>query len=197
MTRMNLSLRTELAKQLQEEAEREGKMISSITGEALQMYFEARKSGVDSNVVSKISNILSLMDSLRAVPVPAMLLDQVLQIAIRNDMKASLEKWEEAGYAFAEVCKIYAPDLEKLWMFAQLFKDFIPADRFEMSFNGNTTSILLVGAGFSLEASRCSFAGLYGLLRGYNYLIDNKNVEKGLIKVTCHPDNGSRKLKEE
>ena len=47
-------------------------------------------------------------------------------------------------------------------MFAQLFKEFIPADRFEMSFNGNTTSILLVGVGFSLEASRCSFAGLSG-----------------------------------
>jgi hypothetical protein len=197
MTRMNLSLRTELAKQLQEEAEREGKMISSITGEALQMYFEARKSGVDSSVVSKISSILSLMDSLRAVPVPAMLLDQILQISIRNDSKASMEKWEEAGYSFAEVCKIYAPDLQKLWTFAQLFKEFIPADMFEMSFNGNTTTILLVGAGYSLEASRCSFAGLTGLLRGYNYEIDEKHVEKGFVKVTCHPGTGSRRLKEE
>ena len=196
MTRMNLSLRTELAKQLQEEAEREGKMISSITGEALQMYFEARKSGVDSNVVSKISSILSLMDSLRAVPVPAMLLDQILQIAIKNDTKTSLEKWEGAGYAFAEVCQIYAPGLEKLWSFAQLFKEFIPADRFEMSFNGNSTSILLVGAGFSIEASRCSFAGLSGLLRGYNYQIDEKNIEKGLVKVTCHPGSSSRGMKE-
>ena len=187
MTRMNLSLRTELAKQLQEEAEREGKMISSITGEALQMYFDARKSGVDSNVVSKISSILNLMDSLRAVPVPSMLLDQILQIAIKNDTKASLEKWEEAGYAFAEVCQIYAPDLESLWNFAQLFKEFIPADRFEMSFNEGETTILLVGAGFSLEASRCSLAGISGLLRGYKYQIDDKHIEKGLIKVTCHP----------
>jgi hypothetical protein len=187
MTRMNLSLRTELAKKLQEEAEREGKMISSITGEALQMYFDARKSGVDSNVVSKISSILNLMDSLRAVPVPSMLLDQILQIAIKNDTKASLEKWEEAGYAFAEVCQIYAPDLESLWNFAQLFKEFIPADRFEMSFNEGETTILLVGAGFSLEASRCSLAGISGLLRGYKYQIDDKHIEKGLIKVTCHP----------
>lgn len=187
MTRMNLSLRTELAKKLQEEAEREGKMISSITGEALQMYFDARKSGVDSNVVSKISSILNLMDSLRAVPVPSMLLDQILQIAIKNDTKASLEKWEEAGYAFAEVCQIYAPDLESLWNFAQLFKEFIPADRFEMSFNEGETTILLIGAGFSLEASRCSLAGISGLLRGYKYQIDDKHIEKGLIKVTCHP----------
>ncbi|MCL4451887.1 MAG: hypothetical protein M1327_04605 [Candidatus Thermoplasmatota archaeon] len=186
MTRMNLSLRTELAKKLQEEAEREGKMISSITGEALQMYFDARKSGVDSNVVSKISSILNLMDSLRAVPVPSMLLDQILQIAIKNDTKASLEKWEEAGYAFAEVCQIYAPDLESLWNFAQLFKEFIPADRFETSFNEGETTILLVGAGFSLEASRCSLAGLSGLLRGYKYQIDDKHIEKGLVKVTCH-----------
>jgi hypothetical protein len=197
MTRMNLSLRTELAKQLQEEAEREGKMIGSITGEALQMYFEARKSGVDSSVVSKISSILNLMDSLRAVPVPAMLLDQILQISIRNDSKASLEKWEEAGYAFSEVCKIYAPDLEKLWTFAQLFKEFIPADRFEMGFNGKSASILLVGAGYSLEASRCSFAGLSGLLRGYDYQIDEKHVEKGLVKVTCHPGSGLGRLKED
>ena len=80
-------------------------------------------------------------------------------------------------------------------MFAQLFKEFIPADRFEMSFNGSTTSILLVGAGFSLEASRCSFAGLSGLLRGYNYLIDEKNVEKGLVKVTCHPAMVQESLK--
>jgi hypothetical protein len=187
MTRMNLSLRTELAKKLQEEAEREGKMISSITGEALQMYFDARKSGVDSNVVSKISSILNLMDSLRAVPVPSMLLDQILQIAIKNDTKASLEKWEEAGFAFAEVCQIYAPNLESLWNFAQLFKEFIPADRFEMSFNEGETTILLVGAGFSLEASRCSLAGISGLLRGYKYQIDDKHIEKGLIKVTCHP----------
>ena len=128
MTRMNLSLRPDLAKQLEDEAEKEGKMISSITGEALQMYFEARKSGVDSGVVSKISNILSLMDSLRAVPVPSMLLDQMLQISLKNDSKSSLEKWEEAGYAFAEICKINAPDLEKLWEYAQLFNEFIPAD---------------------------------------------------------------------
>ncbi len=192
MTRMNLSLRPDLAKQLEDEAEKEGKMISSITGEALQMYFEARKSGVDSGVVSKISNILSLMDSLRAVPVPSMLLDQMLQISLKNDSKSSLEKWEEAGYAFAEICKINAPDLEKLWEYAQLFKEFIPADRFEMSFNRETASILLVGAGYSPEASRCSFAGLSGLLKGYNYDIEEKHIEKGLIKITCHPAKRSR-----
>jgi hypothetical protein len=184
MTRLNLSLRNDVARKLQERAESEGKLISSIASEALQMYFETKESGVETDMIPKISGILSIMDAMRAVPIPSMLLDQMLQLSVKNDSKTSLEIWEESGYAFSEICKLVAQDIESFGKFANLHREFIPADRFEVQINGDNATVLMMGAGYSLAASMCTYSGLVGLMRGYGMEVYEKTVERGLVKAS-------------
>lgn len=183
MTRLNLSLRNDVARKLQERADSEGKLISSIATEAFQMYFETRDSGVETNMIPKVSAILNIMDAMRAVPIPSMLLDQMLQLSFRNDQKASLDIWEESGYAFSQVCKLMVKDIESFCKFAASYREFIPADRFEINVTDSDVTVLMMGAGYSLEASKCSHAGLLGLMRGYGMEEVEKTVEKGLVKA--------------
>ena len=185
MTRLNVSLKNELAKTLEESSERNGKTISSVISEALQVYIEVEKLGLRTADVVKGVKILEIMKQINAVPIPGLLLDRLINISFGCSQKETSDLWFERGRVLGNIMKAYAETISDFSRFVSEYHVFFPVDMFEVNLLEDRVNVVLSGVGYDMQAAICTAEGISGLLSAYGYGDVSSETSQGFVKVSA------------
>jgi len=184
MTRLNVSLKTDLVRYLEEEAEREGKTASSIVSEACRNYIEISRYGLKSNDISKSMLLFKTIRALDAIPVPSLLLDFLIETSFKSSQQETLERWRERGVVAGNIMRQYAPDIGKLKELTENYSWIIPLDFINISVSGENVDIVLSGVGYSKESAICTCEGVVGFLSSYGVTILERESSESFIRIS-------------
>jgi hypothetical protein len=185
MARLNISLNNELARTIEEEAQKSGRTVSSLVTEATISYINVKKLGVQLDDVAKLLKFLELSHAIGTVPVPSLLLESMIGLAMNNSEDEALQKWFEKGRVLGRILVSSAPDLHELQKFADDFKSLITWGSVDMKILENKVEIVLSGAGYSSNASRCTAEGIKGMLDAYGYVYETQEIYEGFIRLVA------------
>ncbi len=183
MGRLNVSLNNETIKKIQELAENEGKTISSIVSEAFSLYDTIIKSGRTKKDIEKIFNILTLMRTFEAVPVPSILLDFSISKCMETSSEETKKFWKERGKQLGEILKNVAPTISDVKNMAQDYKSILPINGLEIINNGNEITFILTGTGYTKSSSLATAYAIEGFLESYNFKDFKIEALEGFVKV--------------
>lgn len=183
MTRLSVSMKNEIIRVLENEAQIKGKTVSSILSEAANLYLEADKVGLRSEDILRTLKIIEIMHEMNAVPIPSILLDNIIKLSLENSEKEVMQRWFERGLVLGNILKTYAKSFKEFSDFIRDYRFLIPIDMFEIEFDEKKAQIVLSGVGNSLQAARCTSEGLRGLLSAYGYEVNNVETSQGFIKI--------------
>lgn len=188
MTRLNVSMKNNLVKMLEESSERNGKTVSSILSEASQVYVEAEKLGIRITDVMKGVKLIEIMKQINAVPVPGLLLDRMINISFRCSQKETSESWFERGRVLGNIMKAYAETMSDFSKFVSDYSVFFPVDVFEVNILENRVNVVLSGVGYDQQAAICTAEGISGFLSAYGYGSVDSETSQGFVKVSAEKE---------
>ena len=183
MSRINVSLRPELIKDLNDMCEKSRKTVSSTVAEAITFYMKMDKMGLRLEDLEKAGYLLGFLRETDSVPIPSILLDGMIKNAMSFSEETTLKKWYDRGFVAGDLMKKYADNLKDLENVLKEYKEVIPASMLDIEFNGDSVTVTLSGAGYSLEASKCTVAGIDGFLMAFNFRSVSKELSEGFVKV--------------
>jgi hypothetical protein len=183
MSRLNVSLSNETAKNLENEARRQGKTVSSIVGEASRMYLEMESSGISVEHIRKTFLMVNVLKATDAVPVPSILLDSMIELALKASESEALDKWFERGEVVGSIIRQYAPDLDALKEVIDSMSEFLPSNMLQIKKSNSDVEIMLSGAGYSKEAAKCTCSGIKGFLKSYGISVQTGDSTEGFVRV--------------
>ena len=183
MSRLNVSLSNETAKDLENEARKQGKTVSSIVGEASRMYLEMESSGISVEHIRKTFLLINVLKATDSVPVPSILLDSIIKLALKASEAEALDKWFERGEVVGSIIRQYAPDIDSLKDAIDNMSDFLPSNMIRIKKNKFDVEIMLSGAGYSKEAAKCTCSGIKGFLKSYGIRFQDGDSTEGFVRV--------------
>lgn len=185
MGRVNVTLKNDLIAELEKYSQENGKSISAILSESAHFYLESNHSGMGADYVMKSFRILTLLKEIDSVPVPGQLLDFMIRAAMASADRDVLSKWHERGFIIGDIVKKYAPTLADFSRMLEEYRPMIPVNLFSIDIRGPIIKVMLSGAGYSREASRCSAEGLSGFLESYGYRTESTETTEGFVKISA------------
>ena len=117
MSRINVSLRPELIKDLNDMCEKSRKTVSSTVAEAITFYMKMDKMGLRLEDLEKAGYLLGFLRETDSVPIPSILLDGMIKNAMSFSEESTLKKWYDRGFVAGDIMKKYADNLKDLKMF--------------------------------------------------------------------------------
>jgi hypothetical protein len=183
MARLNVSLTNEMAKRIQDSADEDGKTISSIITESVDLYLHLKNMGLSRNQLMKLLKFLEVTKSVDAVPVPSLLLDTTLNLAISNTEDKVLDIWCESGRIAGELIKSIVPDIT---MLSQEFKEyalFTPLTKMELKTDSNEVELILMGTGYSMGSAKVTAKAIECFLNVYGVKNISNSISEGFVKV--------------
>jgi hypothetical protein len=183
MSRLNVSLSNEISNQLENEALRLGKTVSSLVSEASRMYLEMESSGISLEDIRNTILIISILKATDSVPVPSILLDSIIQLSMKASEAEALGKWYERGEVVGNIIKQYAPDITTLKDAIDNLTEFLPSNMIRIKNNNSDVEIILSGVGYSKEAAKCTCSGIEGFLKSYGIKVQSTDTTEGFVKV--------------
>lgn len=184
MARLNVSLTNEMAKKIQDSADADGKTISSIITESVDLYLHLKEMGLSKSRVMKLLSFHEVVKSINAVPVPNILLDPTLNLALENAKDKVMELWCESARVAAEFIKSIEPDINKLPQEFKEYSSFSPLSKMELKVEGDQVEMLLIGTGYSIGAAKVTAQGMKCFLDVYEVKDMEDTVSEGFAKVT-------------
>lgn len=186
MARLNVSLSNELAKKITDESVKLGKTISSLITEATSHYIDLREQGLDVNEIRDFLMYFHIISSIRSVPVPFKLFDEVLAVSMKESKEEPTKIFYEMGLVVGSVIRNYAPDMESLSKLSERLKLKLPLDDIRFSRNQDHWDAIVSGAGYGKSSSQCLAEGLRGFVEAYGMEIKSVEVMAGFVKATFH-----------
>ncbi|MGC8655693.1 MAG: hypothetical protein ACP5RG_03170 [Thermoplasmata archaeon] len=183
MGRLNVSLSNETIKKIQEISKREGKTISSIVSESVSLYDDIAKYGRNRRDIEKIFNILSLMKTFEAIPVPSILLDFSISKCMSASSDETISFWKERGRQLGVIIKEIAPDIEDVKNMAQDYGSLLPLNGLEVIHKNDSVTVILTGTGYTKNSSLATAYAVEGFLESYGYQEFKIEVMEGFVKV--------------
>ncbi|GGM76772.1 hypothetical protein GCM10007108_13580 [Thermogymnomonas acidicola] len=187
MGRLNVSMKDDVIRMLEELAEQTGKTVSSIVSESASLYIESLQMGLRTEDVIRAFKIMSIIKEIDAVPVPSRLLDFLITASTRANEEEALAKWYERGLVVGNILRKYAPDIRHLAQFINANRALIPLDLFEVSEDRDRITVIVSGVGYSRESAKSTAEGLKGLLKAFGYEVVESEFSEGFVKVTSTP----------
>lgn len=184
MARLNISLTNEMAKKIQESADQDGKTISSIITESVELYLHLKEMGLSRSQLMRLMKFQEVSKSVDAVPIPSLLLDTTLGLARAASEEKLMDMWCESGRIAGELIKSIVPDIEKLSQEFKEYSHFTPLHRMELKSEGNEVELILMGTGYSLAAAKVTVGALRCFLEVYGVKDLKDSVSEGFVKVT-------------
>lgn len=185
MARLSISMRNDLVNTLEEQAASKGKTVSSIISEAANLYIETDNAGLRLEDIQKSVKILEIMRHIDAVPIPSILLDNIVRISWDTSEKEITQGWYDRGLVLGNILRSYARDFRELAGFIREFRFLIPIDMLEIDFSENNVQIVLYGVGKSLQAAVCTAEGIRGLLHAYGYVVRESETSESFVKISA------------
>ncbi len=183
MARLNVSLTNEMAKKIQDSADEDGKTISSIITESVDLYLHLKSMGLSRSQLMKLMKFLEVTKSVDAVPVPSLLLDTTLNLAISNSSEKVIDIWCESGRIAGELIKSIVPDVRQL---SQEFKEyalFTPLTKMELRTDDKEVELILMGTGYSMASARVTAGAIKCFLEVYGVKNISESISEGFVKV--------------
>lgn len=187
MSRINVSLKPDLVKEINELCGRNGKTVSSSIAEAISFYIKTEKTGLRLEDLEKAGQFIEFLKETDSVPVPSILLDAIIKIAMSSSEEETLKKWYDRGFVAGDIIKKYAEDITEISTMLKDYREVIPASLLEIEKEGSGIIITLSGAGNSLEASRCTLAGIDGFLKAFNFKTISSELSEGFVRIRAGP----------
>ncbi|MCL6090317.1 MAG: hypothetical protein M1393_04680 [Candidatus Thermoplasmatota archaeon] len=187
MARINVSMKNELLKSINEESEKSGKTVSSLLSEAAVIYLETKKVWVRADEILSSLKLLGIMKEINSVPIPGILLDNLIKIAFNNSEEEVIKRWYERGQVIGDILKKYSHNLKDVVNLITEYSPLLPMDIFEVEMQGDVTSMVISGAGYSIEAAKCTAEGLRGFLKSYGYSTEKIEFSEGFVKIVAKP----------
>jgi len=183
MGRLNVSLSNDIIKRIQEISKREGKTISSIVSESISLYDDFSKYGRNRKDIEKIFNILSLMKTFEAIPVPGILLDFSISKCMSTSSDETISFWKETGKQLGVIIKEIAPDIDDVKKMVQDYGPLLPLNGLEVIHKNDSVTIIITGTGYTKNSSLATAYAVEGFLESYGYKEFNIQVMEGFVKV--------------
>ncbi|MEM0134340.1 MAG: hypothetical protein QXU18_03820 [Thermoplasmatales archaeon] len=197
MARLNVSLTNEMAKKIQDSADADGKTISSIITESVDLYLHIKNMGLSRSQLMKLMKFLEVTKSVDAVPVPSLLLDTTLNLALANSGEKVIDIWCETGRIAGELIKSIVPDIRQL---AQEFKEyslFTPLTKMELKTDENGVELILMGTGYSMGSARVTAGAIKCFLEVYGVKNLSESISEGFVKVNGSITDDDKTVDEE
>jgi hypothetical protein len=188
MARLNVSLTNDMAKKIQDSADSDGKTISSIVTESVELCFHLKELGISREQLIKMIEFQKFTRSINAVPIPALLLDPMLNIAIENAEDKIMDLWCESGRVAGELIRNLEPDIRKLPDQFREYSLFTPLTKMEIKSMDNTIEFLLMGTGYSIGAAKITASAMKCFLGVFGVKDMKETISEGFVKVVGRTD---------
>ncbi len=197
MARTTISIDQVIADSLAREAEKQNKTLFGFANESLADVLRICEAGGSTKEIYSSWDFGRILKDTDSLPVPGVLIEKIVKRMYSVDSKWLLDAMFEEGVNIGSYLKLRFPDFEDL--IPRLFdlQSFLPIKRVEFEPISTTTdrmtvSVRVLGAGPSLEATRCAEQFLAGLLSQYPYEITQTRVTDGIIdaKITKKVTSG-------
>ena len=184
MARLNVSLTNEMAKKIQDSADSDGKTISSLITESVDLYLHLKEMGLSRSSLMRLLSYFEVVKSINAVPIPNLLLDSTLNIALEGSKEKIIETWCESAKMTGEFIKGIEPDIRKLPEEIRELATFTPVGKMELKSEGENVEFLLMGTGYSLGAAKVTAEAMKCFLSVFGVKDMHETISEGFAKVT-------------
>ncbi|MEM4067142.1 MAG: hypothetical protein QXV17_09820 [Candidatus Micrarchaeaceae archaeon] len=182
MGRVNVSLKNNIMKAIEDYAERDGRAVSAVIGEAASIYLESRELGVRAEDIIRAFRVLLILKEMDSVPVPPTLLAAMIQSASEASGDKIIKKWREKGTIIGNFLREYAKSLSDFFRFITRYRGQTPANVFNTELEGNVATVIISGAGYSREALKRTAEGLSAFLISYAHRATSTEFSEGFVK---------------
>jgi hypothetical protein len=191
MGRTTISVDQAIADSLGGEADKQNKTLFGLANESLADVLKICEQGGSTKEIFSSWEFGRILKDTDSLPVPGALIEKIVKRMYSADSKWLLDAMFEAGVNIGSYLRLRFPNFEDL--IPRLFdlQSFLPSKRVEFEAISTTTermtiSVRVLGAGPSLEATKCAEQFLAGLLSLYPYRITETRVTDGIIdaKIT-------------
>ncbi|MGC8617614.1 MAG: hypothetical protein ACP5UZ_02580, partial [Thermoplasmata archaeon] len=161
----------------------DGKTISSIITESVDLYLHLKTMGLSRSQLMKLMKFLEVSKAVDAVPVPSLLLDTTLNLAISNSADKVMDIWCESGRIAGELIKSIVPDVRQL---SQEFKEyalFTPLTKMELKTDDKEVELILMGTGYSMASARVTSGAIKCFLEVFGVNNMSESISEGFVKV--------------
>lgn len=189
MPRTTISVDAAIARSLAREAKKQNKTLYGLANESLGDVLKIWEEGGSTKEIYSSWDFGRILKDTDSLPVPGVLLERIVKRMYSVDSKWLLDAMFDEGAKVGSYLKLRFSDLEVLIPRLFELQSFLPVKRVEFEPISTTTdrmivSIRILGAGPSLEATRCAEQFLAGLLSQYPYRITRTRVTDGIIDAT-------------
>ena len=185
MGRVNVSLKNDLIKAIEDYASRNGRTVSAVIGEAANIFLESQEYGIRPEDIIRAFRVLLILKEIDSVPVPSTLLDAMIHSSLEATGDEIIEKWREKGSIIGNILRKYAKTLPDFARFITEYREQIPVNVFNIELDGDEATVIISGAGYSRDAARCTAEGLSGFLASYGYRADSTEFSEGFVKIVA------------
>ena len=187
MPRTNIAIDEKIADSLADEATKENKSLYGLSNEALTAVLRICGYGGAPKEVYPSWRLCRMLQDTDAVPLPGELVEKLMSKMYSIDKDWLLKEWYDQGKHVGSYLHMYAPNFELLVSRVEELEGFLPVKRVEFERKDTPDKIEMgikvIGAGYSLESTRCTEQFILGLLSDYPYKVLSSRVTEGLIEV--------------
>jgi hypothetical protein len=187
LARTNIAVDQKVANDLSEEARKENKTLYALANESLLATLEVTKAGGIPNQIEPAWKFVRMMKDVDCIAIPGDLLEKLIARLHGFDRDWLLDMWKEEGLRLGEYLKMSAINPEDLGEIIDEFQLLLPAHRITFdksnSSSGEQFIMRAVGAGQSLESTKCGEQFIHGVFAAYSLEVTDSSISKGIIEV--------------
>lgn len=191
MARTNIAVDQKVADDLSEESRKENKTLYALANESLLATLEVTKAGGIPNQIEPAWKFVRMMKDVDCIALPGDLLEKLIARLHGLDQDWLFKMWQEEGRRLGEYLRMSAVNPEDLGEVIDEFQLLLPAHRIEFRKSstsaGTQYTIRAVGAGHSLEATKCGEQFIHGVFSAYSLQVTDSSISKGIIEVKASP----------
>jgi len=183
MGRTNIAVDDVVARELADEADREGKTMYAMANQMLKTCLQITKNGGNLDLVFDLWKLSPVMKDLDFRPVPGEFLEWMIDLLYKTNKRELLEKAREYGEAIGRSLSILYPDfIDLIKKYSDIIERVLPIKRIGVSESDNGYIMKIVGAGNSVEATDVFNKMIEGLITSYGKLqVCRCEMSKGII----------------
>ncbi|MCW6158731.1 MAG: hypothetical protein LVQ63_04535 [Thermoplasmatales archaeon] len=187
MARLNISLTNDQAKIIQDLGKEEGKTISSVITESVDLYAKLKEKHINRDQIENLISFHEISTAIGAVPISAIMLDLSVSAALKCSEDEVMKMWCDRGHIFGELVRGIAKDITELARLVKQYETFLPTDRLEIRSYEDEVELLLIGSGYSVAASKVTAEGAKCFLMEYGFKNFEQQVAEGFVRIRGTP----------
>ena len=183
MTRSSISVETNISDEFSLQAERAGKTLYTFANEWLEAASRISSEGGTAEEIVGNWRIFSVLKQVDVITLPAEFVEELIADLYALQKETLFQKFGKLGSDLVSLMKMAAPDIGQLTLLAKQFAGIIPTKTIDIKTEGNAIQVDIVGAGWRIETTECSFEFVKAILIGYGYRMTSKEIGIGVIRI--------------